>query len=138
MDWNNPLFDAATSANDFDFHELRRKPMTVYIGVTPDYIPVSGRILNLFFSQLINLNTKVLPEQDRSLKHKVLLLMDEFTAMGRSGIIAKSNNYFAGYGLQLLTIVQNPAQIEAPTLTGTAKTPPQRSSVTMRRNWCTP
>ncbi|EJG1885582.1 type IV secretory system conjugative DNA transfer family protein [Vibrio parahaemolyticus] len=113
QDWNNSIFDAATSTNDFDFRDLRKKRMTIYIGVTPDYIPVSGRILNLFFSQLINLNTKELPEQNRSLKYKVLLLMDEFTAMGRSGIIAKSNNYFAGYGLQLLTIVQNPAQIKA-------------------------
>lgn len=113
IDWQNPIFDAATSANDFSFHDLRRKRMTVYIGITPDYIPVAGRILNLFFSQLINLNTKELPEHNRALKYKVLLLMDEFTAMGRSGIIAKSNNYFAGYGLQLLTIVQNPAQLEA-------------------------
>ena len=112
-DWKNPIFDAATSANDFNFHDLRKKRMTIYLGITPDYIPEAGRIMNLFFSQLINLNTKVLPEQDRSLKYKVLLLMDEFTAMGRSGIIAKSNNYFAGYGLQLLTIVQNPAQIKA-------------------------
>ncbi|XPP88552.1 type IV secretory system conjugative DNA transfer family protein (plasmid) [Photobacterium leiognathi subsp. mandapamensis] len=113
IDWNNPIFDAATSTSDFSFHDLRKKRMTVYLGITPDYIPVAGRILNLFFSQLINVNTKELPEQNKALKYKVLLLMDEFTAMGRSGIIAKSNNYFAGYGLQLLTIVQNPAQIEA-------------------------
>lgn len=113
LDWNNPIFDAATSVNDFNFHDLRKKRMTIYIGITPDYIPVAGRILNLFFSQLININTKELPEQNRELKYKCLLLMDEFTAMGRSAIIAKSNNYFAGYGLQLLTIVQNPAQIKA-------------------------
>ncbi len=113
IDWNNPVFDAATSDSDFSFHDLRKKRMTIYVGITPDYIPVAGRILNLFFSQLININTKELPEQNKTLKYKVLLLMDEFTAMGRSGIIAKSNNYFAGYGLQLLTIVQNPAQIEA-------------------------
>lgn len=31
----------------------------VYIGITPDYLPVAGRLVNLFFSQLINLNTKV-------------------------------------------------------------------------------
>ncbi|WP_438319968.1 type IV secretory system conjugative DNA transfer family protein [Edwardsiella tarda] len=37
--------------------------------------------------------------------------MDEFTAMGQSEIIGKSNNYFAGYVFQLPTIVQNPAQI---------------------------
>lgn len=113
LDWNNPIFDAATSVNDFNFHDLRKKRMTIYIGITPDYIPVAGRILNLFFSQLININTKELPEQNLDLKYKCLLLMDEFTAMGRSAIIAKSNNYFAGYGLQLLTIVQNPAQIKA-------------------------
>ena len=113
IDWNNPIFDAATSTSDFSFLDLRKKRMTIYLGITPDYIPVAGRIINLFFSQLINVNMKQLPEQNKTLKYKVLLLMDEFTAMGRSGIIAKSNNYFAGYGFQLLTIVQNPAQIEA-------------------------
>ena len=113
IDWTNPIFDAATSANDFDLHALRRERMTIYIGITPDYIPVSGRILNLFFSHLISLNTKELPEQNPALKYKCLLLMDEFTAMGRSEIIGKANNYFAGYGLPLLTIVQNPAQLSA-------------------------
>lgn len=113
IDWNNPIFDRATSSSDFSFNDLRKQRMTIYLGITPDYIPVAGRIINLFFSQLISVNTKELPEQNKSLKYRVLLLMDEFTAMGRSGIIAKSNNYFAGYGLQLLTIVQNPAQIEA-------------------------
>lgn len=113
IDWTNPVFDAATSANDFDLNALRRERMTIYIGITPDYIPISGRILNLFFSHLISLNTKELPEQNPELKYKCLLLMDEFTAMGKSEIIGKANNYFAGYGLQLLTIVQNPAQISA-------------------------
>ena len=113
IDWTNPIFDAATSTNDFDLNALRRERMTIYIGITPDYIPVSGRILNLFFSHLINLNTKELPEQNPALKYKCLLLMDEFTAMGKSEIIGKANNYFAGYGLPLLTIVQNPAQISA-------------------------
>lgn len=113
LDWSNPNFDAATSANDFDLRDIRKKRMTIYVGTTPDYIPNAGRILNLFFSHLINLNTKELPEQNATLKYKCMLLMDEFTAMGYSAIIAKSNNYFAGYGLQLVTIVQNPAQISA-------------------------
>ena len=112
-DWSNPIFDAATAANDFDLRDIRKKKMSIYVGITPDYIPVAGRILNLFFSQLINLNTKELPEQNPELKYKCLLLMDEFTAMGRSAIIAKSNNYFAGYGLQLATIAQNEAQVSA-------------------------
>lgn len=112
-DWNNPVFDKATSRSDFDLRDVRKKRMTIYVGITPDYIPVAGRILNLFFSHLISLNTKETPEQNRSLKYQCLLLMDEFTAMGYIPIIGKSNNYFAGYLLRLLTIVQSPAQIEA-------------------------
>jgi type IV secretion system protein VirD4 len=119
--WKNPIFDAATSANDFDLRDLRKKKMTIYVGITPDYIPVSGQILNLFFSHLINLNTKEEPKRNRALKYKCLLLMDEFPAMGRSGIIARSNSYFASYGLQLATIVQNKAQILAPVPEGYGK-----------------
>ncbi|ELV7517175.1 type IV secretory system conjugative DNA transfer family protein [Photobacterium damselae] len=120
-DWNNPVFDKATSKSDFDLRDVRKKRMSIYIGITPDYIPVAGRILNLFFSHLINLNTKETPEQNRSLKYQCLLLMDEFTAMGYIPIIGKSNNYFAGYLLRLLTIVQSPSQLEAPQPEGYGK-----------------
>jgi type IV secretion system protein VirD4 len=47
------------------------------------------------------------------LKYSCLLLMDEFAAPGRIGIIDKSNAYMAGYGLRLLTIIQSPGQLEA-------------------------
>jgi len=41
------------------------------------------------------------------------MLMDEFAAPGRIGIIDKSNAYMAGYGMRLLTIIQSLSQIEA-------------------------
>ncbi len=110
--WINPIFDAATSESDFDLREIRKQRMSIYIGITPDYLPQASKILNLFFSQLINLNIKELPEKNAALKYQCLLLMDEFTAMGRIGILAKSISYIAGYGLRLLTIVQSPAQLE--------------------------
>ena len=34
--WANPLLDAATSGDDFDLRDLRRKPMSIYVGVNPD------------------------------------------------------------------------------------------------------
>lgn len=110
--WISPIFDAATSESDFDLREVRKQRMSIYIGITPDYLPQASKILNLFFSQLINLNIKELPEHNAALKYQCLLLMDEFTAMGRIGILAKSVSYIAGYGLRLLTIVQSPAQLE--------------------------
>ncbi|MGI2049911.1 type IV secretory system conjugative DNA transfer family protein [Shewanella oncorhynchi] len=110
--WISPIFDSATSESDFDLREVRKQRMSIYIGITPDYLPQASKILNLFFSQLVNLNIKELPEHNSALKYQCLLLMDEFTAMGRIGILAKSVSYIAGYGLRLVTIVQSPAQLE--------------------------
>jgi len=99
--------DAATSANDFDLRDVRKKRMTIYAAVTPDHLAEAGRLLNLFFSQLINLNTKTLPKHDPTLRFQCLLLLDEFAAIGRVGILTKAVAYMAGYGLRLLPIFQS-------------------------------
>ena len=111
--WLNPVLDAATSGDDFDLRDLRRRRMTIYVGIQPDKLAESRLIVNLFFSQLINVNTSVLPQNDASLRHQCLLLMDEFTAIGRVDIIARSVAYMAGYNLRLLPIVQSMAQLDA-------------------------
>lgn len=109
--WMNPLVDAATSANDFDLRDIRKKRMSVYLGVTPDNLERMTPLLNLFFQQLIDLNTRELPNQNKQLKHSCLLLMDEFTAIGKIGILSKGISYIAGYGLRMLPIIQSPSQL---------------------------
>lgn len=111
--WINPVLDAATSGNDFLLTDLRRRRMSIYVGIQPDKLAEARLILNLFFSQLINLNTRQLPRNDPSLKHQCLLLMDEFTAIGRVDIIATAVAYMAGYNLRLLPIIQSMAQLDA-------------------------
>jgi len=78
--WINPVIDAATSADDFLLTDVRKKKMTVYIGILPNKLAESRIIVNLFFSQLINQNTKELPQDNPDLQHQCLLLMDEFVA----------------------------------------------------------
>ncbi|RLV57980.1 type IV secretory system conjugative DNA transfer family protein [Parashewanella curva] len=107
----NPVIDAVTADNDFDLRELRRKKLSIYVGVTPDDLQRLAPLINLFFQQLIDLNTRELPEQNPALKHQVLLLMDEFAAIGKVGILSRGISYVAGYGLRLLTIIQSPAQL---------------------------
>ena len=109
--WLNGRIDAATSANDFDLRELRRKRMTIYLGVTPDNLDRMAPLLNLFFQQAVDLNTRTLPEHDTSLKLQVMLMMDEFRALGNVEIIARGVSYVAGYGIRIVTIVQSPAQL---------------------------
>ncbi len=109
--WANPAIDAATSKNDFDLRDLRRKPMSVYLCLTVDKLAMLAPLINLFFQQLIALNTQVMPADDPTLKHKCLLLLDEFPAIGKVPIVAKSNAFIAGFDLRLLTICQSPSQI---------------------------
>lgn len=111
--WINPVLDAATSGDDFLLTDVRRRRMTIYIGIQPNKLAESRLIVNLFFSQLINLNTRELPQNDPSFKHQCLLLMDEFTSIGRVDIIANAVAYMAGYNLRLLPIVQSMAQLDA-------------------------
>ncbi|RDZ29715.1 type IV secretory system conjugative DNA transfer family protein [Lysobacter silvisoli] len=111
--WINPVLDAATSADDFLLTDLRKKRMTVYVGIQPNKLAESRLIVNLFFSQIINLNTRELPQNNKELKHQCLLLMDEFTSIGKVDIIASAVSYMAGYNIRLLPIIQSMAQLDA-------------------------
>ncbi len=107
------VVDAATSSDDFRLEDVRRRRMSVYVRIPPNRLANARPLLNLFFSQLVSLNTQHLPEQDPSLKLQCLLVNDEFTAMGRVGIITNTAAFLAGYNLRLLTVVQAMSQLDA-------------------------
>ncbi|MDO8906039.1 type IV secretory system conjugative DNA transfer family protein [Hydrogenophaga sp.] len=111
--WLNPVVDAATTVNDFDLREVRKRRMSIYVVIQPNKLAESRLILNLFFSQLINQNTRELPQANPELKHQCLLLMDEFTSIGRMDIIANAVSFMAGYNLRLMPIVQSLSQLES-------------------------
>ncbi len=107
------VVDAATSADDFKLEDVRRRRMSVYVRIPPNRLANARPLLNLFFSQLVSLNTQALPEQDPTLKVQCLLVNDEFTAMGRVGVITNAAAFLAGYNLRLLTVVQAMSQLDA-------------------------
>jgi type IV secretion system protein VirD4 len=107
------VVDAATSADDFQLADVRRCRMSIYVRVPPNRLANARPLLNLFFSQLVSLNTQHLPEQDASLKVQCLLINDEFTALGRVGVITSAAAFLAGYNLRLLTVVQAMSQLDA-------------------------
>jgi type IV secretion system protein VirD4 len=107
------IVDAATSADDFRLEDVRRRRMSVYVRIPPNRLANARPLLNLFFSQLVSLNTQAIPEQDPTLKVQCLLVNDEFTAMGRVGVITNAAAFLAGYNLRLLTVVQAMSQLDA-------------------------
>src|SRR3546814_2482085 len=70
-------------------------------------------VYNLLLQQLVDLNTRTLPEDDSTLKVQVLAVLDEFAQLGRAMTIANSFSYIAGYGLRLMPVIQGRSQLRA-------------------------
>jgi type IV secretion system protein VirD4 len=110
--WLNPLLDMATSSSDFDLRDLRKKRMSIYLGIKPrDFERLQG-IMNVFFQQAIGEQTAELPEHNRRLEHQLLVVLDEFTAVGRIGILLNSIAFVPGYNVRVLMIIQTPSQLD--------------------------
>lgn len=109
--WLNPRVDAATQESDFDLRELRMRPMSVYLGVSPDELDRVAPLYNLLFQQLIDLNVRDLPDETTAVP--VLVLLDEFARLGRAQVIAGAFSYVAGYGIRLLPVIQSRSQLRA-------------------------
>lgn len=107
--WLNPLVDAATAASDFDLRQLRKTPMSIYLGVSPDELDRVAPLYNLLFQQLIDLNVRQLPDETTPVP--VLLILDEFARLGRASVIASAFSYVAGYGIRLLPVIQSRSQL---------------------------
>lgn len=109
--WLNPILDRATAASDFDLRQLRSTAMSIYVGVNPDDLHRLRPVLNLFFQQAIGLQTRELPERNPEYKYQVMMLLDEFTSLGRIPIIAEAISYLPGYNVRVVLVIQTPAQL---------------------------
>lgn len=109
--FSDPMVASATSCSDFRLDEVRKEKQTIYIGIQPNELAKFSKLINVMISQFIDQNM-VLPELDKSYKYQCLLLLDEFTSLGRVEIIQKSIAYIAGYNMRLMPIFQSKSQVE--------------------------
>jgi type IV secretion system protein VirD4 len=110
----------AISGDDIDFAKARQEKTTIYFSMTEESLKKYGPLMNLFFTQAIRQNSKVLPEQgghcaDGTLKYKyqLFLLMDEFAIMGRMAIMETAPALTRGAGLRYLIIFQGKDQVRS-------------------------
>lgn len=106
-----PVVKKATDHNSFDFRDLRRKKMTIYLSIAPKDLKIASLILNLFFNCAIRVNLSENPDFNLELKHSLLFILDEFPAIGHIPYVKEAAGYIAGYKIQLLTIFQNVSQL---------------------------
>ncbi|MGC1853951.1 MAG: type IV secretory system conjugative DNA transfer family protein [Candidatus Aquirickettsiella sp.] len=107
--FNDPLVGYATSRNDFDFRELRKKKMSIYIQIPDGDKERLSPILTLFWAQLIHVISEREPQADEP--YGVLALMDEFGNMAPINKLKDGLSFLRSYRMRCIIIVQYLAQI---------------------------
>jgi type IV secretion system protein VirD4 len=108
--WANPLIDTTTATSDFNLHELKMEPHTIYVGVTPDNISRLKPLLGMFYQQAAAFFTARLPQPSE--KYGVLMMMDEFPTLGKMEQFLAGIAYFRGYRVRLFLIIQDTEQLK--------------------------
>jgi type IV secretion system protein VirD4 len=108
--WNNGLISAATETSDFDIRELRRKPMTIFIGCTIAELSIFRPLIRILFQQIHDLMMVKIPGEDEP--HQVLLMLDEFYHVGRMDSLISKITISAGYGFRMAIVMQDIAQLD--------------------------
>jgi type IV secretion system protein VirD4 len=108
--WSSELITQATSGSDFDIRLLRKKPMAIFIGTPLADLESYRPLVRILFQQIHDLLMRSLPGRDEP--HRVLLLLDEFFALGKMTSLASKIAVSAGYGFRMAIILQNLSQLD--------------------------
>lgn len=108
--WDSPLICSATETSDFDIRDLRRKRMSIFIGSPLADLESYRPLIRILFQQIHDVLMRNLPGADEP--HQVLLLLDEFYALGRMSSLASKIAVSAGYGFRMAIVLQNISQLD--------------------------
>jgi type IV secretion system protein VirD4 len=86
------------------------KPSTLYLVVPPSDIARTKPLIRLILNQIGRRLTEDLNAKGR--RHRLLLMLDEFPALGRLDFFESALAFMAGYGLKSFLIAQSLNQIE--------------------------
>jgi type IV secretion system protein VirD4 len=107
---DSPRLAATMAGSDFQWSDLRQGSATVFLVLPPDRLTAYSRWLRLLIAQSIQ---QLARAPQRPGTPPVLLLLDEFAALGRLEPVLQASGLMAGLGLQLWPILQDLAQLRA-------------------------
>ncbi|OIQ19299.1 MAG: hypothetical protein BM557_06230 [Flavobacterium sp. MedPE-SWcel] len=99
---SSPAMVDTLSRSTFDLKDLKEKPTSVFLIIPPEYLNTHNRFLRLF----VNLMVTQMSIGGRS-KTPILLLLDEFLALGRMEEIEKAYGLMASYNITLWPFIQD-------------------------------
>ncbi|MGE0459621.1 MAG: conjugal transfer protein TraG [Bauldia sp.] len=110
--YRDPVVAEVTRRCDWRIADLIAdpKPATLYLVVPPSDISRTKPLIRLVLNQIGRRLTEDLHAKDR--RHRVLMMLDEFPALGRLDFFESALAFMAGYGLKSFLIAQSLNQIE--------------------------
>lgn len=105
----NTAISNSLSGSSFTFGDMKRRPITVYLILPGEYLGGNcSRWLRLIAGTAVDAFMR-----EASRRVPVLGMLDEFkSAVGRLGVIETAMGLGAGYGFQLLPVLQNLSQLQ--------------------------
>jgi type IV secretion system protein VirD4 len=106
--FDDTLMAADLAKGTFDFRDLKREPITVYLIVPPKQMERHAKWLRLVVTTALMVNL----EPRRSDDCRILFMLDEFFALGHLEIISTVWALVRGYGIQIMPILQDLGQLK--------------------------
>ncbi|MFZ5703877.1 MAG: conjugal transfer protein TraG [Pseudomonadota bacterium] len=112
--YRDPTVAQVTSACDWRIADLiePKRPVSLYLVVPPSDISRTKPLIRLILNQIGRRLTETLPEAGARDRRSLLLMLDEFPALGRLDFFETSLAFLAGYGVRAFLIAQSLNQIE--------------------------
>ena len=113
--YRDPLIAANTARSDWRIADLMdaARPVSLYLVVPPSDISRTKPLMRLILNQIARRLTERLQVVGESTPRRQLLLMlDEFPALGRLEFFESSLAFLAGYGVRALLVAQSLHQID--------------------------
>ncbi|MBN9048993.1 MAG: conjugal transfer protein TraG [Rhizobiales bacterium] len=110
--YRDPVVAHVTRRCDWGITDIveNEKPATLYLVVPPSDISRTKPLIRLILNQIGRRLTEDMNATNR--RHRVLLMLDEFPALGRLDFFESALAFMAGYGLKSFLISQSLNQIE--------------------------
>jgi possible conjugal transfer protein traG len=91
-------------------------PMDLYFVTAPNSVDITAVLLKLFITQILYILTDSMElnkqGENIAFKHRLLLLLDELTAIGKVDMLHKAISYIRGWGMKALIIIQDMKQLK--------------------------
>jgi type IV secretion system protein VirD4 len=113
--YRDPTVAEVTSACDWRIADLveAQQPVSLYLVVPPSDISRTKPLVRLILNQIgRHLTEKLDGAGEGTRRHRLLMMLDEFPALGRLDFFETSLAFMAGYGIRAFLVAQSLNQIE--------------------------